>query len=293
MANPILRQITVFLFILLLSSNVSASSIVSDYCIKNRCIDTAVDAIASVFRGVEIYVSPNEINAYNCKKSDFLNTTIVSPILSTDSEIFVNGESVCTIKGSVLPKTETCVFSLQGGGGGNEGHDNLIINVLVKSGEGLFTETKELSKNFGIKMNHLMSDEEKNVIASMKSAQVSLAAAYSKIEDLENAGYNMSFPRKTLNDSVKNIGEGRENLKICRLNYALSDYKNAKRIADAALREAENNKGAQNNEKLSMITGKFLSSVSNPVFGIMLLLIIVLGYQLNREKKKKNVKLDL
>ncbi len=293
MVNPVLRPPAVFLFILLLSANASANSIVSDYCIRNHCADTAVDAIASVFKGMELHVSPNEVNAYNCKKSDFLNLTIVSPLLSTDSQISVNGERVCDIKGSVLPKTEMCAFSLEGGEGGSQGYDNIIINVAAKSDAGIFSETKELSKNFGIKINHNASDEEKNVIASMKSAQISLAAAYSKIESLENEGYNMSPVRGILADSEKSVKEGKENLRICRFNYAISNYKNAKRIADTALRDAETNKDAQNDEKLSLITGKFITSAANPVFGIMLLLVIFLGYQLKKEKKNKNVKLDL
>ncbi|MBI2085467.1 MAG: hypothetical protein HYT71_03060 [Candidatus Aenigmarchaeota archaeon] len=293
MANVIYRFMPAILFILLFSSDVSANSIVSDYCVRNHCVDTAVDAIASVFKGMEIYVSPAEVNAYNCKKSDFLNLTIISPLLSTDTKILVNGEIVCEIKGSVLPKTEMCTFSLEGGDGGSQGYDNIIINIIAKPGAGILSETKELSKNFGIKINHITSDDEKNVIASMKSSQISLAAAYSKIEDLENAGYNMSSARKTLIDSETSMENGKENLRICRFNYAISDYKNAKHIADAALRDAENDKDSQNNEKFSLITGKFLTSAMNPIFGIMLLLVIFLGYQLNKEKKNKSVKLDL
>ena len=86
---------------------------------------------------------------------------------------------------------------------------------------------------------------------------------------------------------------GKENLRLCKFNYAISDYKNAKRIADAAMREAENSKGAQNDEKLSLVTGKFLSSATNPVFGLVFLLAVWFGYQLSKGKKRKNVKLDL
>lgn len=293
MGNAIFRAVAMLLFILLLSSNASAASVVADYCIKNKCIETAVDAIASVFKGIEIYISPSEINAYNCKKSDFLNLTIVSPLLSTNSEISVNGQTACELKGSLLPKTETCVFSLEGGAGGSEGYDNVMINVVAKSDAGFLSQPKELSKNFGIKMNHLIPDEEKNVDSAAKSAEISLAAAYSKIGEYENSGYNMSSVRKILADSENKMAEGKEDLRKCQFNDATSSYRAAKRIADAALREAVNEKSGQNNEKLSLITGKFLSTATNPVFWIMLVLMIAFGYQLFKEKNKKGVKLDL
>ncbi|MBI4168167.1 MAG: hypothetical protein HY515_04370, partial [Candidatus Aenigmarchaeota archaeon] len=72
-----------------------------------------------------------------------------------------------------------------------------------------------------------------------------------------------------------------------------SSYKNAKRIADAALREAANEKNEQNNDRISLITGKFFSTATNPVFAITLILIVILGYQLSKQKNKKSVKLDL
>lgn len=293
MGNAVYRAITALLFIIMLSANASAASVVADYCIKNKCIETAVDAIASVFKGIEIYVSPTEINAYNCKKSDFLNLTIVSPLLSTNSEISVNGQPVCELKGSLLPNTETCVFSLEGGAGGSEGYDNVMINVVAKSDAGFLSQPKELSKNFGIKMNHLVSEQEKNVDSAAKSAEISLAAAYSKIGEYESSGYNMSFVRKILGDSENKTAEGKENLRKCRFNDATSSYRAAKRIADAALREAVNEKSGQNNEKLSLITGKFFSAASNPVFAIMLILIIIFGYRLLNEKNKKITKIDL
>ncbi len=281
------------LFILLLSSNASAASIVADYCIKNKCVETAVDAIASIFKGMEIYVSPPEIDAYNCKKSDFLNLTVVSPMLSTNSEMLVNGQAVCEIKGSLLPKTGMCVFSLDGAGGGSEGYTNTIINVIAKSDAGFLSQQKELSKNFGIKMNHLISDGEKDVITSSKSAEISLAVARSKIGEYENSGYNMSFVRKIMDDSERKMKDGADALRNCKFSDAASDYKNAKRIADAALRDATNEKNEQNNEKISLITGKFLSTATNPVFAIMIILLAILGYQLSKQKNKKSVKLDL
>ncbi len=293
MVNASYRAVSVIIFILLLSSNASASSVVADYCIKNKCVETAVDAIASIFKGMEIYVSPSEINTYNCKKSDFLNLTVISPLLSTNSEISVNDQVVCGLKGSLLPKTETCAFSLQGGAGGSEGYDNIIINVVAKSDAGILSQQKELSKNFGVKMNHLVPNEEKSVAAAAKSAEISLASAYSKIEEYENSGYNMSSAMKLANNSERKIDDGKENLQRCKFSDAASSYKNAKRIADAALIEATNEKNDQNNEKLSSITGRFFSTATNPVFAITLILVAVLGYQLFKQKNKKSVKLDL
>lgn len=284
---------TSLLVVLLLSANASAASVVSDYCTKNRCVETAVDAIASVFRGMEIRVSPAEISAYNCKKSDFLNLTVTSPLLSTDSDISVNGQVVCELKGSVLPKTEVCVFSLEGGPGGAEGYDNVMINVIAKSDAGILSQQKELSKNFGIRMNHLVSGEENSVLASAKSAEISLAAAYSKIVDYENSGYNMTSVRRIMADSENKMAEGKEGLRKCNFNDAASDYKNSKRIADAALREAAGEKNGQDNEKLSMITGKVFSGATNPVLAILLISMVLLGYRLYKERNKKGAKLDL
>ncbi|MBI4167892.1 MAG: hypothetical protein HY515_02950 [Candidatus Aenigmarchaeota archaeon] len=292
MVNAIYRAVSVILFVLLLSSDASAASIVADYCIKNKCVETTIDAVASIFKGMEIYVSPSEISAYNCKKSDFLNLTAVSPLLSTNSEILVNGQPICEIKGSLLPKTEMCVFSLDGAGGGSEGYTNVIINVVAKSDAGLF-HPKELSKNFGVKVNHMVSDDEKTVIAAAKSAEISLASAYYKIEEYENSGYNMSSVRKILGDSEKKMNDGREALINCKFGEAGSSYKNAKRIADAALREAANEKNEQNNDRISLITGKFFSTATNPIFAIVLILIAAFGYQLYKQKNKKGVKLDL
>ena len=293
MGNAILHATLALVFISLLSANASATSVISDYCIKNHCVETAVDAIASVFKGMEIYVSPSEISAYNCKKSDFLNLTVVSPLLSTNSEIFVNGQSVCEVKGSLLPKTETCAFSLQGDEGGSQGYDSVMINVIAKSDAGFLSQPKELSKNFGIKMDHLVSDEEKAVTAAAKSAEISIAAAYSKIEEYENSGYNMTSARKFAGDSERKMDEGKENLRKCQFSSAISNYRTAKRIADAALKEANDNKNEQNSDKLSLITGKFFSTAANPVFAIMLVLVAFLGYQLYKEKNKKRTKIDL
>ncbi|MBI4177495.1 MAG: hypothetical protein HY516_03955 [Candidatus Aenigmarchaeota archaeon] len=293
MVNSPRCVVTGFLFMLLLSADVSATSVVSDYCKKNSCVETAVGAIASAFKGMEIYLSPDEINAYNCRKSDFLNLTVVSPLLSADSKISVNGDPVCEIKGSLLPKTETCVFSLEGGAGGSTGYDNLIINVAAKSDAGLLSGKKELSKNFGVRMNHLVSDEEKPVLAAVKSAEVSLAAAYSKIIGYENSGYNMTSPRNFLNNSENKLSEAAENLAGCRFADASAGYKSAKRMADAAAIDASDAKKGQDGKKFSMITGKFLSTAANPVFGIMLMLILVLGYKLRKAKGNKGAKLDL
>lgn len=293
MADSFRRAITGLLFILLLSADASAASVVSDYCKKNSCVETAVDVIASAFKGVEIYLSPNEINAYNCRKSDFLNLTVVSPLLSTDSEVYVNGGSVCRIKGSLLPKTDMCVFSLDGAAGDSSGYENLIVNVAVKSNAGLLSQPKELSKNFGIKMNRLASDEEKAVIAASKSAAVSIAAAYAKTNSYEDSGYNMTSAIALLNKSENGMLHGDESLEDCMFKDAAASYKNAKRTADAAVKDAAYAKDEQDGEKFSTITGKFFATASNPVIAAMAVLIALFGYKLYKEKNRKNVKMDL
>ncbi len=296
MSNAKPGPVTCLISILLLTANASAATmetVVADYCTKNRCIDTAVDAAASIFKGMEIYVSPASVNAYNCGDSDFLNLTVKSPMLSTDSELLVNGKTICEIRGSLLPKTETCVFFIAGGNGGDEGSVNAMINVVARSEAGLLSPVKEYSKNFGVVVKRLQSDGEKAVTAAMKSAEISLMSATSKITEYENANYNMSAPRKFLAGAETKSASAKEKLRGCDFSVSLAEYQESKGLADEAMAGALSERIKQNNEKFGAITGMVASSASNPVTIVLLFAVAVLGYSLHKEKRKNKNKLDL
>ncbi|MFH0889717.1 MAG: hypothetical protein V1836_01055 [Candidatus Aenigmatarchaeota archaeon] len=285
----------VLLFILLPNANAlpTAETVVADYCLKNKCIETALDAVASVFKGVEIAVEPKEINAYNCKDSDLLNITIKSPMLSTDSDVFVNGKHVCSLQGSLIPRTETCFFSVEGGNGGDDGYSNVIVNAVVKSNAGLLTPQKDYSKNFVVRMLHMPTEQEKTVIAALKASEISTVTAVSRITEYEDEGYNMSYARKYADDAEQKTYDAYKQLKDCELSSSLLSYREAKRLADFAYNKATRDRESQNNEKFNALTGRFLSSASNPITFFLVAMVALLGYCLYREKHKNKIKLEL
>ncbi len=296
MSNSKPGPVICLLFVLLLPADASGAAletVVTDYCAKNRCADTAIDAIASVFKGVELAVSPLSINAYNCGNSDFLNLTVESPMLSTDSELLVNGKTICEIRGSLLPKTEMCAFFIAGGNGGDEGSTNVMINAVVRSEAGVLSPVKEYSKNFGVTVKRLQSNDEKDVIAAMKSAEISLMSAAAKITEYENADYNMSAPRKTLDEAETKSESAKDRLNGCHFSGSLAEYRESKRLADAATTKAASERASQNNEKLGAITGSVVSSASDPVTIVLLGAVAILGYSLHKEKRRNKNKLDL
>ncbi len=282
-------------FILLPDANAlpTVETVVADYCLKHSCIETAINTVSSFFKGAEMGVSPQQTTAYNCKNSDTLNVTIKSPVLSTDSEISVNGKPVCEIKGSLMPHEETCFFSINGGNGGDEGYDNVIVNVVMESKAGLLSEQKEYSKNFIVRVQHLQSNREKTAVSAMKSYEIAAASAVSKISEYESKGYNMSSARAIVSNAKTGADDARNMLVKCEIDRSISTYTDARTEADDALNTAINAKKEQDGTRLGAITGKFLSSASNPIVLVLAAVVALLGYGLHAEKRKNKIKLEL
>ncbi len=252
------------------------TSVLSDYCDKNSC----VDSVASFFEGYKIEMTATSVDVPNCGNSRLLNITVHVPILSKPVAVYVNDDNVCEIQGTVLGDTEKCFFFLRGAAPRTTGIEIIKINTRITSKE---NRNVLYSKNFLMEANHVITLEETNVENAIKSADFRISAAEVRVDERKERGVNASDAESVLNEAVAKLNESKSYFNSCDLRMALDLANGARAGADSTISLAS----IKSQINLSDITGMVSSAVAERIDFVLLVLLIVAFYFAHKRMSKK------
>lgn len=252
------------------------TGVLSDYCDKHSC----VDSVSGFFEGYKIEMSATSADVPNCGNSRLLNATVHVPILSQTVAVYVNDDNVCDIQGSILGRTEKCLFYLRGAPPRTTGLEIIRINARMVNKE---NRNVLYSKNFLMEINHVVTAEETNVGNAIKSADFRISTAEVRIDEIKKRGTDVTEAENALREAAEKLNRSKSYFNSCNLKLSAESADAARALADSTISLVS----ISSQINLGDITGMVSSAVSEKFELVLVILLVIVFYFAHKRMSKK------
>lgn len=252
------------------------TGVLSDYCDRNNCIDS----VSGFFEGYKIEMEATSTDVPNCGNSRLLNATVHVPILSQPVAVYVNDDNACDIEGSVLPRTEKCLFYLRGAAPRTSGAEIIKINTRMVGKE---NRNVLYSKNFLMEVNRVVTAEETNVENAIKSADFRISTAEVRIGEIKKRGINVTDAENALEQAIVKLNQSKSYFNNCNLKLSAESADAARALADSTISLVS----ISSQINLGDITGMVSSVVAEKIDVVLVILLVVVFYFAHKHMSKK------